>query len=67
MCTFCIYYFTVNNSTEASAIKGTTSRSLDQINMTEFYTLQVVCDINPTSIADYCEVFAHGTNSITGT
>ena len=61
-----LFFFTVNNPTDASAIKGTISTTLAQIDMTQLYNLQVVCDINPTRIADYCEVFAHGPNSITG-
>ena len=34
--------------------------------MTDFYVLQVVCDIRPSSAADYCEVFAIGPDAITG-
>jgi len=52
--------------TVASAIQGTNSTSLGQIDMTQYYNLEVVCDIRPSSTADYCEVFAHGPDSITG-
>ena len=56
----------VNCSLVSSSIRGTTSRILDQDNMTNFYNLQVVCDIRPSSAADYCEVFAYGPDTITG-
>ena len=49
-----------------SSLQETTSRILDQNNMTDFYVLQVVCDIRPSSAADYCEVFAIGPDAITG-
>jgi len=55
----------IDYSTEASAIKGTYSTSLGQIDATQLYNLQVVCDINPTSTADYCEVFVYGPDSVT--
>ena len=50
-------------STAASSVQGTRSSLL---NAAQFYNLEVVCDISPSSTADYCEVFAHGPNSITG-
>ncbi|XP_065912117.1 uncharacterized protein [Dysidea avara] len=46
----------------ASSVQGTRSSLL---NAAQFYNLEVVCDISPSSTADYCEVFAHGPNSIT--
>jgi len=60
----CTYMFLT--VTVASAIQGTNSTSLGQINTTQYYNLEVVCDINPSSTVDYCEVFAHGPDSITG-
>ena len=56
----------VDYSTAASAIKGTNSTSLGQIDATQLYNLQVVCNISPTSTADYCEVFVYGPDSVTG-
>ena len=50
-------------SIAASSVQGTRSSLL---NAAQFYNLEVVCDISPSSTADYCEVFAHGPNSITG-
>jgi len=50
----------------ASAVQGTSSTSIGQIDISPYYNLEVVCGINPSSTADYCEVFAHGPDSITG-
>ena len=53
----------------ASSIQDTTSTLLDQDSITVFYNLQVVCDIRPSSTADYCDVLAvhiDGSTTITG-
>jgi len=56
----------VNCSLVSSSIQGTISRILDQDDMTNLYNLQIVCDIKPSSVADYCEVFAYGPDTIIG-
>jgi len=53
-------------STVASTVQGTTSVFLDQDSMTEFHNVEVVCNISPTSTAEFCEVFVHGPDRITG-
>ena len=52
----------------ASTLQGTASTLLERDNVTDFYNLEVICDINPSSTADYCEVFAvhTGVSTITG-
>ena len=55
----CIY------STVSSSVKGVTL--LPQEDTPDMmYDLEVVCDINPSSTAEYCEVIAHNGVSISG-
>lgn len=56
-----VSYFTVSPS-----VRATTSVVLDGDTPAEVYDLKVVCDIDPSSAAEYCEVFANGPNSLTG-
>ena len=42
----------------ASSIVGTTSIVFNPDDLMEFYSVIVTCKIDPTSIAEYCQVFA---------
>ena len=52
----------------SSAVINTTSRLLNGDTPAQIYDLEVVCDIDPSSTADYCEVIARNDDStVSGT
>ena len=58
ICTLNIYFSTVSPVVEA-----TMSTVLEGDTRVETYTVEVKCDIRPSSTADYCEVIAHNDDS----
>ena len=52
----CIYVHTCN--TDGRSVINTTSVNFNPDDVMDTYSVVVTCEINPTSTAEYCEVFA---------
>ena len=54
-------------NTDGRSVTNTTSVISNPDDVMEFYSVIVTCEINPTSIAEYCEMFAEsGITTLTG-
>ena len=54
-------------NTDGRSVTNTTSVISNPDDVMELYSVIVICEINPTSTAEYCEMFAEsGITTLTG-
>ena len=64
----CVYTYIHTCNTDGRSVINTASVNSNPNDVMDTYSVVVTCEINPTSTAEYCEVFAESSDTtLTGT